>query len=270
MELRMLLTTEEEFESCLLTSDDGTYSASYDGYLLHSVFQPIFNRQKQAIGYEALLRIFDQDNQSIRPDLFFTSPAHSLEKILNIERLSRVIHIRNFALFSPEKSLLFLNVLPESAVHFHLNKLPNLNASLLESRIRSLHLSPERLVFELLEFHYKDEAQLLTAIEEIKLHGFNIAIDDFGSKASCEHRVSLLKPGILKIDRQLLLNYEDGDVEPLLSALKLAHKEQAFTVIEGVETSEQYQHMKALGIDYFQGFLLGKPLPLQQQRHIAA
>ncbi|WP_083190284.1 MULTISPECIES: EAL domain-containing protein [unclassified Aliivibrio] len=59
-------------------------------------------------------------------------------------------------------------------------------------------------------------------------------------------------------------------MEPILSAISLARNQNALIVIEGVETAKQYEDMKLLGIDYFQGFLLGKPLPLQQQNHQAA
>ncbi|WP_255310561.1 MULTISPECIES: EAL domain-containing protein [unclassified Aliivibrio] len=52
--------------------------------------------------------------------------------------------------------------------------------------------------------------------------------------------------------------------------MSLARNQNALIVIEGVETAKQYEDMKLLGIDYFQGFLLGKPLPLQQQNHQAA
>ncbi|WP_300181084.1 EAL domain-containing protein [uncultured Aliivibrio sp.] len=266
----MLLVTQEQFQTYLFLDDDGSYYSKYDGYLLQSVFQPIFNIQQTIIGYEALLRIYDHDMQPIRPDLFFKDTTRTVKQILNIERLSRIIHIRNFSLFSQRSTQLFLNILPESAIHFHTNKIQNLNTSLLESRIQELGLSPQFVTLELLELHYHDKDKLLAAIEDIKSYGFNIAIDDFGSEASSEERVSLLRPNILKIDRSLLLKYENGNTEPIMSAIALARNQKALIVIEGVETAKQYEDMKLLGIDYFQGFLLGKPLPLQQQNHQAA
>ena len=266
----MLLVTQEQFEGYLFLGEDGSFYSKYEEYLLQSVFQPIFNVNQQAIGYEALLRIYDVNMLSISPDLFFKDATKTIEQKLNIERLSRIIHIRNFALFSQSNSLLFLNILPESAIHFHADKIPNMNTSLLEYRIKHLGLSPQQVTLELLEFHYNDEEKLRSAIENIKSHGFNVAIDDFGLEASCEHRVSLLKPSILKIDRTLLIKYEEGNTFPLLSAIQLAKKENALIVIEGVETLAQYTQMKTLNIDYFQGFHLGKPLPLQQQTHKAA
>lgn len=271
MESRMILTTEEEFQPYLFIDDiTQSYYSIYDGLVLHSAFQPIFNTSLHVIGYEALLRIHNMDMQPIRPDHFFQDTSRTVTQILNVERLSRIIHIRNFAFFSQHNTSLFLNILPESAIHFNEHKLPIINVSLLESRILALGLTPNRLTLEILEFHYKDDKKLADAIHDIKQHGFNIAIDDFGSGASSSHRVSLLKPDIIKIDRSLLLKYELGDVDPLLSAIQLAKEHNALTVIEGIETSHQHDLMKALGIDYFQGFLLGRPLPLHQQNHQAA
>lgn len=266
----MLLVTQDQFQAYLFLGEDGSYYSKYDGYLLQSVFQPIFNIQQTIIGYEALLRIFDHNMSPIRPDLFFKDTTRTAKQILNIERLSRIIHIRNFALFSLKEAHLFLNILPESAIHFLSNKIPNINASLLEARIKELGLFPQRVILEILELRYNEENKLLTAVEDIKLHGFNIAIDDYGTEASSKERVALLKPHILKIDRSLLLKYENGDIEPIQSAIKLAKIQNAKVVIEGIETIKQYKHMKKLGIDYFQGFLLGKPLPLKQQNHQAA
>lgn len=267
----MILATPNEFEPYLfIDTKSGSYYSKYEGFILQSVFQPIVNTQHQIIGYEALLRILDHNMNSIRPDLFFKNKSRSLEEILNIERLSRIIHIRNFSIFSSSHYQLFLNVLPESAIHFHQHKLENINMSLLEARIKELGLTPQHITLELLEFHYHDEKRLATAIQDIKDHGFNVAIDDFGSESSCEKRVSSLHPHIIKIDRKLLLQYDKGLTQPLLSAINLARKENAKVVIEGIETASQYEKMKALGVDYFQGFLIGKPLPLHQQKHQAA
>ncbi|MDD9197140.1 EAL domain-containing protein [Aliivibrio sp. S3MY1] len=267
----MILTTKDEFETHLFIDEiTGAYHSKYDELLLQSVFQPILNSSKETIGYEALLRIHDANMQPIRPDLFFQDAKRSLHQILNVERLSRIIHIRNFAQLSQENTQLFLNVLPESAIHFHQHKLENINMSLLEARIKELNLMPQQVTLELLEFHYHDEERLAMAIQDIKNHGFNVAIDDFGCGASCEKRVSSLQPHIIKVDRKLLLQYDKGVTKPLLSAVNLAKKENAKIVIEGIETTSQYEKMKALGVDYFQGFLIGKPLPLHQQNHQAA
>lgn len=104
----------------------------------------------------------------------------------------------------------------------------------------------------------------------IKEHDFFVAIDDYGSEASSAKRVSQLNPNVIKIDRALLLKYEAGVKAPLLSALSIAKIQDALTIVEGVETPHQYELMKKLNIGYFQGFLLGKPLPLHEQNHQAA
>lgn len=67
----MLLATQDEFQTHLFIDDAGSYCAQYDGFILRSVFQPIFDKQMNIFGYEALLRIQDSNAQPIRPDLFF-------------------------------------------------------------------------------------------------------------------------------------------------------------------------------------------------------
>ncbi|MCV5373830.1 hypothetical protein OFD18_37180, partial [Escherichia coli] len=77
---------------------------------LRCVFQPIFKKDLSIIGLEALVRISTADGSTIRPDLFFQSPSISEHVQLNVERLSRLIHIKNFGQSRYRNKKLFLNV----------------------------------------------------------------------------------------------------------------------------------------------------------------
>lgn len=108
----MVLTDKQQFLDCIHYDEGGEYYARYNGLTLRSVFQPIFDKQHQVVGAEALVRIFTQHHTQIRPDLFFHSETFADDDKLNVERLSRAIHIRNFSLSPYRDTRLFLNVLP--------------------------------------------------------------------------------------------------------------------------------------------------------------
>lgn len=53
-----------------------------------------------------------------------------------------------------------------------------------------------------------------------------------------------------------------GITAPMLSGIELAKKVKAKVVVEGIETKEQYLAMRALDVDFFQGYFLATPQPL--------
>ncbi len=104
----MILTTKSQFQPLIFTDTNGEFIAHYSHWSLRSVFQPIFGHNNVLVGLEALVRIEDVHGESIRPDLFFSSTDISIKDKVNIDKLSRVIHIRNFAISEYKSLKLFL------------------------------------------------------------------------------------------------------------------------------------------------------------------
>jgi len=257
----MILSSIEQIKSCIKQHQNGEHYALYSGFMLKSVFQPIFNADKNIIGLEALLRICDAQGNAIRPDLFFHTKTYSTKTKIAVEALSRAIHILNFAQSKYNEKKLFLNVLPEPSQ----NLLHTQERTELLSHLNELNLKSNQIVMEFVELEVQD-CRLLSRVKTL-LHqsGCAIAVDDYGTQASNQERVALLNPEILKIDRSLLNDFMAGVVDPLQSALKVAAEVGAQTVIEGIESSEQFQRMVALDIDMFQGYHLAEPKPLNSK-----
>ncbi|TFH92463.1 EAL domain-containing protein [Vibrio ouci] len=256
----MILSTQQQFVDCLSINEHFQYVGQYKELTLHSVFQPIFNPDNQIIGVEALVRIQHAQNGCVRPDVFFHSDETCFDDKINVERLSRVIHIRNFARSKLRHLKLFLNVLPSAGEYLALE---NIDTSLLAQRLRALGISNNQLVMEVVELEADNEQSLANAMKKLNDSQFNIAVDDFGIDASNRERVERLKPNILKIDRSLMLSYMDGDQFALLSGLKLAQKLGSLIVVEGIETEEQLTAMRSLNVDMYQGYHLAMPEPLE-------
>ncbi|MFS2261848.1 EAL domain-containing protein [Vibrio vulnificus] len=255
----MQLITQSDYEQYIRQKDDGDYIMLLNNLTFSSVFQPIFNQLMQLIGFEALLRIQDEKQNFIRPDRFFADPNHSDEYILSVEFLSRAIHIRNFSKHYTAKGVkLFLNVMPNSLITMT-KDLENIDRSLLFRRLKQLGMAQSDVTFEVIEELCYQNDDLREAVKVLRSKGFHFAIDDFGAGHSDEKRAVELTPDLIKIDRSYLLSYCAGQQEELLHALNLAQRIGARVIVEGVEEEEQYQAMRELGLEFYQGYHFGRP-----------
>ncbi len=252
----MAIYDVSQFAQWLDINSNLQFVAHYKNWVLTSVFQPIFNKLDTIIGTEALVRIDGLDGKRINPDVFFYTDFSSEEDKINVERLSQVIHLRNFSLSKYRDLKLFLNVNPSVHTRYPMQEMTKEH---LARGLESLHLRSDQLVMEVVECFSDDEQQLQSAMQRLSHHGINIAVDDYGNRASNRRRVEMLRPAIMKLDRSLMLEYMDGNQYRLLEGLRLARQVGAQTVIEGIETEQQYQAMHALDIDMFQGYYLAMP-----------
>ncbi|KJY76412.1 EAL domain-containing protein [Vibrio nigripulchritudo] len=256
----MILNSREDFNAHCFIDNDGLHYAKYDNLLITSVYQPIMSPDLKPFAFEALARFKSEETgEVIRPDSLFNSDQVSIAKKINIDRLSRAIHVRNFAQSNVTHLKLFLNVLPVSGEY---NAFMAIKASLLEKRIIELGMKTEQVVMEIVESAAFDNQLLVDATIAMQQSGFQVAMDDFGVQSSDFNRLKMLKPEIVKIDRSLLLNYMKGEQSDLLDIVRVSKFIGSKTVIEGVEEPEQYNAMKALGLDFYQGYLFAKPEPL--------
>ncbi|WP_434361464.1 EAL domain-containing protein [Parasalinivibrio latis] len=260
-----LLDSQEDFELFLTEDQVGNVEAIYGSYRLSSVYQPLFTRDGEIYGYEALVRIRSLETlQYISPEIIFSAPNnqddYGIDQV-NLDRLSRVIHLRNFARLNKSEAI-FLNILPTTAV---MQSLSPTGQKLMRKRLVELGMPNNQVVFEVTEQECGNDDDLAVAIDHSKLHGFRIAIDDYGSEANNESRLRKINPCIVKIDRGLLVKYMLGQQIPLLDAISNAKNIGAKIVVEGIETEHDFQAMLALDIDLFQGYYLGLPKPLMEE-----
>lgn len=99
--------------------------------------------------------------------------------------------------------------------------------------------------------------------------GFKIAIDDFGTGYANYERLKNLQADIIKIDGCFVRDITSDVMDKLIvkSICKLAAARSLSVVAEYVETEEQRDVLLQLGVQFLQGYLVGKPEPLQQLKH---
>ncbi|MDH0383745.1 EAL domain-containing protein, partial [Comamonas aquatica] len=105
-------------------------------------------------------------------------------------------------------------------------------------------------------------SELITEVQQLKAHGFLIAVDDFGTGYSNLRTVTQLSPQILKIDRSFVYELEDNTVRSNLipEIVRIASAVNAYTVAEGIEKIEQVELLLSEGVPYGQGYALGRPM----------
>jgi diguanylate cyclase (GGDEF)-like protein len=99
----------------------------------------------------------------------------------------------------------------------------------------------------------------------IRALGVTIAIDDFGTGFSSLNYLAKIPVDTLKIDRSFVMEMASaaGGLTLVSVIINLARALKLNTVAEGVETEEQLRQLRLLGCDEMQGYLFGKPVPVE-------
>jgi len=217
-----------------------------------TVFQPIVRSIDGSIfGYEILTR--GPSNSSFtNSDMLFSfareaGVAWDLEA-LALENALRVLRAADLG----EKKFLF-----------------NLEAEMFEMSELKVHeivaFFNERrghFVFELTErAAIEDYAVFRERLEEFRSKGVEIAIDDAGSGYASLEAIAALAPDYLKVTKGLVSTIAKEPIkQDLLKLLvELAHKTNSKTIAEGIETEEEYDWCRKLGIDLMQGYYIAMP-----------
>ncbi len=104
-------------------------------------------------------------------------------------------------------------------------------------------------------------SQCHSVLGEVRQKGISLAIDDFGAGYSNLKYIADLQPEIVKLDRELIVGCAPGNLafRLLCSIVGLCKEMNARTIAEGIETTEELQSAIDAGVDYAQGYLLGRP-----------
>ncbi len=128
-------------------------------------------------------------------------------------------------------------------------------------------LNPQQLELEVTETQETlNKKQMAHLLEELKKHNFNIALDDFGVEYSSYEFLMMADFDILKIDKGIIQKYEEAERGKTLvkHIVDMGHSIGARCCAEGVETREQFDYMKEIGCDYVQGYIVEKPMAVEQ------
>ncbi|WP_448203114.1 EAL domain-containing protein [Azospirillum sp. sgz302134] len=121
---------------------------------------------------------------------------------------------------------------------------------------------PDRIIFEVTENErVVDHNHLKSIFTEYKRQGFQTAIDDFGAGYSGLNLLAEFQPDILKLDMELTRAIDrDRTRRSIVKAILMVCRDLDITpVAEGIETADEAQTLRDLGITLMQGYLFAKP-----------
>ncbi|MCL4799365.1 MAG: EAL domain-containing response regulator [Burkholderiales bacterium] len=224
-------------------------------------FQPMVRiADARVVGLEALARWAHPDRGTLGPDAFIPLA----ESCGMIDALTWLMLEAAFA----------------EAVHWrraghHWRVSVNLSLPFLEGddvadRIAGLverhAIAPQEVVLEVTERLATTQiAPVLANIARLRMKGFRIAIDDYGTGYSSLQQLSRMPFTELKVDRTFVGGSPDRpNLQAILgSSMQLARQLNLVSVAEGVETGSEWQLLEETGCDVAQGYLIARPMPAE-------
>jgi EAL domain-containing protein (putative c-di-GMP-specific phosphodiesterase class I) len=207
------------------------------------VFQPIFDLVSDVpVGYEALTRFED----GTAPDRLFAE-AHAVDLGVTLE-MACVANAVDQAQSLESDAWVSVNVSPAVLQ----------TASELGSVLRR---TPRQVVLELTEHAaVADYAELRKTVERLGPM-VRLAVDDAGSGFASMRHVVELRPQFLKVDISLVTGVShDVTRQAMIAGLvRFAEQAQCAVIAEGIEERSDLRMLRQLGVQYGQGFLLGRP-----------
>jgi EAL domain-containing protein (putative c-di-GMP-specific phosphodiesterase class I) len=133
--------------------------------------------------------------------------------------------------------------------------------------VQRYSINPMLLKLELTESLLLDDMEetisIMNTLNEI---GIKFSLDDFGTGYSSLQYLKRLPLNQLKIDQSFVRDIatDDSDKAIVKTIIAIAHSLNLDVIAEGVETEEQHKFLLNSGCRHFQGYLLGKPVPIEQ------
>lgn len=225
------------------------------------LYQPQYEiSSHKLVGFESLIRLKNKKGEYINTQQFI-NVAEKSGLIYDIDMW--VMHnvmkqTRDFVLLHPEVEV-SINI---SGKHIT-------NKGFIEDVIDSLsetNFPPKNLKIEITESSYIrhiDEAAQV--VQRLKTLGIKTALDDFGTGYSSLNYLSKMAVDMLKIDKSFVdeILTKEGDKSFVDIIIKLGHLMNCKVIAEGVEDQDQLSTLAFLGCDCVQGYIWGKPIPLE-------
>jgi PAS domain S-box-containing protein len=207
----------------------------------------------EVVQHELLLRLHSQTGELIAPGEFL--PA--AERYGVIREIDRWVIARGTELAAAGM-----------CVEINISGTSMGDATLIEEIDRALQRTgadPSRLVFEITETAVIEGVENARRLaQRLRERGCRFALDDFGTGFAGLSSLKTLPLDYLKIDREFVedLRTSETDRQVVMASIGLAGAFGLQTIAEGVEDQETLDLLRELGVDYAQGFFLGRPAPI--------
>jgi EAL domain-containing protein (putative c-di-GMP-specific phosphodiesterase class I) len=219
-----------------------------------TAYQPILRMQEGTImGFEALSRGPRGSGLESASDLFDAAKGHGLQ--VELDRLCRKRALLSSARI-PSNAKIFVNTLPATM------RDPQFRDKALIDFLEKAQVVPNRIVIEITE---QEVIKKLEMFRETMAYfrgvGMSFAVDDVGAGYSGLDTIAKLHPNYLKIDIGLVRDVHVSSVNRAMvkAIIALGHGIDAKVIAEGIGNEEENQVLRAMGVDFGQGYHLARP-----------
>ncbi len=261
-----LLATEKK-EAVERIGLENRIAQGIDDHEFIPYYQPIYDLQTCEVrGCEALLRWITKDRGVVGPGVFMDIMEDSsliLAAGQGVIEHSAADFESMHNQFGPD---FFVSVNVSGRQFMSPGFLDHLKAT-----CERFKLKPSQIKLELTERIMTEGKQVLVTLKECRSLGFQLAIDDFGTGFSSLQYLAQMPITHLKIDRAFVMNLFTDDKSLIIvkSIIHMAHLLGLKLIAEGIETREQLNLLRKLGVSQGQGFLFSKPVPLLEFNQLA-
>ncbi len=221
---------------------------------IRSVYQPLFRLKNGSLfGFEALTRCPPRSRFDGPLALFRYAEKEGC--LFALDRIARETAVRSCPALTANQKI-FINV------NSGIMKDPHFVSGQTRQWLAERGLAPEQVVFELTERSSIDDfEEAKKTLGHYRSQGYEIAIDDAGAGYSSLQAIVELRPDYIKVDRSLVQNADRDEMKKhmLRTFVRFAKRMNIRIVAEGIERPEELQLVRMLGIDFGQGYLIGRP-----------
>lgn len=220
-------------------------------------FQPIFESgSRSVIGYEVLARIYEPQKNMYILAYTFINDVLKYGFGLKIDNAIQEKALEYISKKGVKDKLFFFNL--SKSYMSDIKILDNLS-----NNVARYGLRPENIVLEITEEEaIIDFVKVREFIRYGKYLGFRFAIDDFGAGYSNFIYIKNFSVDMIKIDGSLTSDIDkDMDDRVIVeSIVKIAKHKNTKVIAEMVESQQEYEVLRDIGVDYIQGYYLSKPV----------
>ena len=226
--------------------------------------EPLVSDAEPGSHCEVLVRMLDRDGSLVLPGAFLPA-AERYNLIQSIDRyvvakVCEAYHGKIFGDFRPQRQKISVNLSGQS-----LGDDKTLQS--IKTNLRRYEVPPEVICFEITETAaINNMGQALDFIRALKEIGCSFALDDFGSGLSSYGYLQNIPVDYIKIDGRFVKDIVDNPIDAAMVASinEISHLMGKKTIAEFVENSEIADKLRDMGVDFVQGWGIGKPVPIEE------
>ena len=228
-------------------------------------YQPQVDISSNAVvSAEALIRWKQKDGSYVMPEQFIPI-AEASGLIIPISAWVLETAIKQMITWKEQENPLKVDRIAINISAIHFSQVDFVEQ--VKSVINKHGIDPKQIELELTEsIALVNIEETIQKIEELKKIGLSFALDDFGTGYSSLAYLKRLPIDYLKIDQSFIKNMMIDSEDKLITEtiVSVARSFKLKVIAEGVEESEQLEYLKSIECDIYQGYLLSKPLSVEE------